>query len=219
MWQNPNIFTSFSPNFFLTIFLVKSKLSTAKTTTFSRVFHPKFFLTTFLVKSKLYTAKKSKTTTFSRVFHPEKSTTFSGNQSWIFGQKMKISNSVLRWVGADLGDFEVNRDYRLTSKMIKFWSTGGWFQLFLTVFLYWSHLTLKAASKASRCLLSDDFFNIKNMAPDILRLLFIIRIYRSKVCFSRLAGKSSGTAIEEIGLFWWFWWCRVDVVNLSAIRL
>ena len=29
-WQNPNIFTSFSPKFFLTIFLVKSKLSTAK---------------------------------------------------------------------------------------------------------------------------------------------------------------------------------------------
>ena len=27
---NPNIFTSFSPNYFLTIFLVKSKLSTAK---------------------------------------------------------------------------------------------------------------------------------------------------------------------------------------------
>ena len=30
----------------------------------------------------------------SRVFHPKKSTIFSGNQSWIFGQKMKISNSV-----------------------------------------------------------------------------------------------------------------------------
>ena len=38
--------------------------------TFSRVFHPTFFLTIFLVKSKLSTAKKSKTTTFSRVFHP-----------------------------------------------------------------------------------------------------------------------------------------------------
>ena len=66
-WQNPNIFTSFSPKTFLTIFLVKSKLSTAK---------------------------KSKTTTFSRVFHPEKSTIFSENQSWILGQKMNISNSV-----------------------------------------------------------------------------------------------------------------------------
>ena len=42
--KNPNIFTSFSPNFFLTIFLVKSKLPTAKkskTTTFSRVFQTK----------------------------------------------------------------------------------------------------------------------------------------------------------------------------------
>ena len=61
-WQNPNIFTSFSSKNFLTIFLVKSKLSTAK---------------------------KSKNTTFSRVFHPEKSTKVA-----IFGQKMKISNSV-----------------------------------------------------------------------------------------------------------------------------
>ena len=43
-WQNHNIFTSFSPNFFLTIFLAKSKLSTttkSKTTTLSRVNHPK----------------------------------------------------------------------------------------------------------------------------------------------------------------------------------
>ena len=54
-WQNPNIFTSFSPKFFLTIFLVKSKLSTAKkskTTTFSRVFHPQK-IENFLGKSKL----------------------------------------------------------------------------------------------------------------------------------------------------------------------
>ena len=57
-------------------------------------FSPKFFLTIFLVKSKLSTAKKPKTTTFSRVFHSEKSTIFLENQSWIFGQKMKISNSV-----------------------------------------------------------------------------------------------------------------------------
>ena len=34
------------------------------------VFHPNFFSTIFLVKSKLSTTKKSKTTTFSRVFHP-----------------------------------------------------------------------------------------------------------------------------------------------------
>ena len=42
---------------------------TRKTPTF---FFTKFFLTIFLVKSKLSTAKKSKTTTFSRVFHPKK---------------------------------------------------------------------------------------------------------------------------------------------------
>ena len=56
---------------FLTIFLGKSTLSTAKkskTTTFSRVFQPKFILTFFPVKSKLSTALKSKTTTFSRGF-------------------------------------------------------------------------------------------------------------------------------------------------------
>ena len=57
-------------------------------------FSPQIFLTIFLVKSKLSTAKKSKTTTFSRDFHPEKSTIFSENQSWIFVKKMKISNSV-----------------------------------------------------------------------------------------------------------------------------
>ena len=44
-------------------------------------FSLKIFLTIFLVKSKLSTAKKSKTTTFSRVFHPQKTTIFSRNQS------------------------------------------------------------------------------------------------------------------------------------------
>ena len=59
-WQNPNIFTSFSPKFFLTIFLVKSKLSTAK---------------------------KSKTTTFSRVFHPNKIDNFHGKSKLNFWTK------------------------------------------------------------------------------------------------------------------------------------
>ena len=59
-WQNHNIFTSFSPKFFLTIFLVKSKLSTAK---------------------------KSKTTTFSRVFHPKKIDNFLGKSKWNFWTK------------------------------------------------------------------------------------------------------------------------------------
>ena len=53
--QIPNIFTSFSPKICLTIFLVKSKLSTAKkskTAAFSRVFTQNNW-TTFLGKSKL----------------------------------------------------------------------------------------------------------------------------------------------------------------------
>ena len=41
-------------------------------------FSLQFFFTIFLVKSKLSTAKKSKTTTFSRVFSPRKSTIFFG---------------------------------------------------------------------------------------------------------------------------------------------
>ena len=61
--KKPNIFTSFSTKFFLTIFLVKSKLSTAK---------------------------MSKTTTFSQVFHHEKSTSSSRNPSWIFEQKWRF---------------------------------------------------------------------------------------------------------------------------------
>ena len=44
--NNPQHFHEFFTQIFLTIFLVKSKLSTAKkskTTTFSRIFHPKYF--------------------------------------------------------------------------------------------------------------------------------------------------------------------------------
>ena len=68
-------------------------------------FFTQIFLTIFLVKSKLSTAKKSKITTFSRVFHPKKSTIFSGNQSWIFGPKIKISNSVNKLGEVWLGDY------------------------------------------------------------------------------------------------------------------
>ena len=44
----------------------------------------------FLSKNSILTTPP----TFSRVFHLKNRTIFSGNQSWIFGQKMKISNSV-----------------------------------------------------------------------------------------------------------------------------
>ena len=61
LWQNPNIFTSFSPKY--------------------------FFLTIFLVKSKLLTAKKSKTTTFSRVFRTKKIDNFLGKSKLNFWTK------------------------------------------------------------------------------------------------------------------------------------
>ena len=62
------------------------KFNIDKTPTFSRVFHP-IFLTIFLVKSKLSTAKKSKTTTFSRVFHPPKIDNFYGKSKLNFWTK------------------------------------------------------------------------------------------------------------------------------------
>ena len=71
------------------------KFNFDKIPTFSRV-PPPIVLTIFLVKSKLSTAKKSKTAAFSRIFHPKKSPIFSGNQMLIFGQKTKILNSVIQ---------------------------------------------------------------------------------------------------------------------------
>ena len=50
-------------------------------------FFTQFFLTIFLVKSKLSTAKKSKTTTFSRVFHPKKIDNFLGKSKLKFWTK------------------------------------------------------------------------------------------------------------------------------------
>ena len=61
-------------------------------------FFTKNFLTIFLVKSKLSTAKKFKTTTFSRVLHTKKSSIFSGNQSWFFWQKWRFRTVCLNGV-------------------------------------------------------------------------------------------------------------------------
>ena len=63
------------------------KFNFDRTPTFSRVFHPNFFLTIFLVKSKLSTAKKYKTTTFSRVFHQKKIDNFLGKSKLNFWTK------------------------------------------------------------------------------------------------------------------------------------
>ena len=65
-----------------------------KTLTFSRVFHPKFFWQFFSWNQSCQQLKSPKPQHFHEFFTPQKSTISSGNQSWIFGQKMKISNSV-----------------------------------------------------------------------------------------------------------------------------
>ena len=86
----PQHFHEFFTQIFLTIFLVKSKLSTAKkskTTTFSRVFHPKFFLTIFLVKAKLSKAKKSPIPQHFRKFFIQKIDNFLGKSKLNFWTK------------------------------------------------------------------------------------------------------------------------------------
>ena len=64
-------------------------------------------------KSQIFVQKFNfdKTPTFSRVFLPKKSTIFSGNQSWIFGQKMKISNSVKIYNELKIGFFFTFREF------------------------------------------------------------------------------------------------------------
>ena len=93
-WQKSKHFHEFFTQIFLTIFLVKSKFSTAKkskTAAFSRVFTPNFF-DNFSRETKV--VKKSKTTTFSRDFHPTKKIDkFLGKSKLNFWTKMKIANS------------------------------------------------------------------------------------------------------------------------------
>ena len=55
--------------------------------TFSRVFHPQIFLTIFLVKSKFSTAKKSKPVAFSWVFTQNNWTIFLGKSKLNFWTK------------------------------------------------------------------------------------------------------------------------------------
>ena len=74
-------------------FLGKSKLSITKkckSPTFSRVFHLKFFWQFFSWNQSCQQLKSPKPQHFHEFFTPKKLTIFSGNQSWIFGQKMKI---------------------------------------------------------------------------------------------------------------------------------
>ena len=63
--------THYSKKFDLGKTLQLSREKSANLQHFHEFFTKIFFLTIFLVKSKMSTAKKSKTTTFSRVFHPK----------------------------------------------------------------------------------------------------------------------------------------------------
>ena len=72
------------------------KFNFDNTPTFSRVFHPKFFWQFFSWNQSCQQLKSPKPQHFHEFFTSKKSTIFSGIQSWIFGQKMKISNSVFR---------------------------------------------------------------------------------------------------------------------------
>ena len=90
-WQNPNIFTSFFTQIFLTIFLVKSKLSTAKkskTTTFSRVFHPNFFWQFFSWNQSCQQLKIPKPKHFHEFFTPK-------NQQ--FSREIKVEFLDKKW--------------------------------------------------------------------------------------------------------------------------
>ena len=70
------------------------KFNFDKTPTFWRVFHPNFFWQFFSWNQSCQQLKSPKPQHFHEFFTQNNSTIFSGNQSWIFGQKMKILNSV-----------------------------------------------------------------------------------------------------------------------------
>ena len=58
-----------------------------KTHTFSQVFHPNFCWQFFSRNQSCQQPRSPKPQHFHEFFTPQKSTIFSGNQSWIFGQK------------------------------------------------------------------------------------------------------------------------------------
>ena len=75
--------------------ILVQKFKFDKTPTFSRVFHPNFFFWQFFSwNQSCQQLKKVPNHNIFTSFSPKKSTIFTGNQSWIYGQKMKISNSV-----------------------------------------------------------------------------------------------------------------------------
>ena len=95
-WNHPNIQMCFSADQHTILkvnFLSKNSIST-KPQNFHEFFTQFFFWQFFSWNQSCQQLKSPKPQHFHEFFHPKKSTIFSGNQSWIFGQKMKISNSV-----------------------------------------------------------------------------------------------------------------------------
>ena len=74
-------------------FLSKNSILT-KPQHFHEFFSQIFFWQFFSWNQSCQQLKSTKPQRFHEFFTPKNSTIFLGNQSWIFGQKMKISNSV-----------------------------------------------------------------------------------------------------------------------------
>ena len=81
----------------LKVKFVFKNLILTKSQHFHEFFIQKFFGQFFSWNESCQQLKSPKPQHFHEFFTPKKSTIFTGNQSWIFGQKMKISNSVINY--------------------------------------------------------------------------------------------------------------------------
>ena len=81
-------------NFFVSTHTIRKVKFLSKNSILTKTQHFHEFFTNFSRQIKVVNSKQSKPQHFHEFFTKKKSTIFSGNQSWIFGQKMKISNSV-----------------------------------------------------------------------------------------------------------------------------
>ena len=79
-----------------------------KTPTFSRVFHPNFFDQFFSWNQSCQQLKSPEPQHFHEFFTPKNRQFFSGNQSRIFGQKMKISKWFCNFVSPPQMEFIYN---------------------------------------------------------------------------------------------------------------
>ena len=97
-------------------FLSKNSILT-KPQHFHEFFTQFFFWQFFSWNQSCQQLKSPKPKHFHEFLTPEKSTIFSGNQSWFFGQKMKISNSVAKWDRFNFKEkTKIQKTYRLVQK-------------------------------------------------------------------------------------------------------